>query len=144
MHTSIKSYNTLPDAAKKIRTQVFVEEQGFCEEFDQVDAHATHFLLTVEGAAVATCRIFPHGTDGTFVMGRLAVVKQYRGSGLGHKILAFAEKEAARQGAGKMLIHSQARAQGFYAACGYLPTGENDTEEGCPHVWMAKPLLPTE
>ena len=41
-------YDALPPEAAAIRQAVFVEEQGFQEEFDAIDRHALHtFLLSV-------------------------------------------------------------------------------------------------
>lgn len=42
-------YNTLPPEAAAIRQAVFVEEQGFQEEFDAIDRHALHLLLFADG-----------------------------------------------------------------------------------------------
>lgn len=41
----IKIYNQLPDEAKEIRLEVFVKEQGFEEEFDDIDETAAHIVL---------------------------------------------------------------------------------------------------
>ena len=46
----IKIYNQLPDEAKEIRLEVFVKEQGFEEEFDDIDETAAHISQT-PGAA---------------------------------------------------------------------------------------------
>ena len=40
-----KIYNQLPDEAKEIRLEVFVKEQGFEEEFDDIDKTAAHIVL---------------------------------------------------------------------------------------------------
>lgn len=40
-----KIYNQLPDEAKEIRLEVFVKEQGFEEEFDDIDETAAHIVL---------------------------------------------------------------------------------------------------
>ena len=41
-----KIYNQLPDEAKEIRLEVFVKEQGFEEEFDDIDETAASCCLT--------------------------------------------------------------------------------------------------
>ena len=41
----IKIYDTLPEEAVRIREVVFVEEQGFQDEFDEIDSYAKHLVL---------------------------------------------------------------------------------------------------
>ena len=65
-------------AARKIREKVFIEEQGFEVEFDNIDESATHILLTIDGDPAATGRVFPK-EDGVYILGRIAVLPQYRG-----------------------------------------------------------------
>ena len=54
----IKIYNQLPDEAKEIRLEVFVKEQGFEEEFDDIDETAAHIVLFDGSHPVGVCRIF--------------------------------------------------------------------------------------
>ena len=62
---TITVHPTLPQAARDIRQQVFVEEQGFQEEFDQIDQRARHLLLYQQGQPVATCRLYADGERNT-------------------------------------------------------------------------------
>ena len=71
---------------------------------------------------------------------RMAVDRRFRGAGAGRKLLEAAEDEARHQGATSMLLHAQRRAEGFYAAAGYVAEGEPFLEEGIEHVAMTKPL----
>lgn len=134
-----KIYDKLPKEAKKIRIEVFVEEQGFKEEFDSADSCATHVLALDNGKAVATCRYFCQ--DGYYLIGRIAVVKEYRGTGLGGKLLEFAKNQIEKSGGKEIRIHAQKRAEGFYQKQGYTSFGEVDYDEGCEHVWMKKSLI---
>ena len=54
-------YDALPPEAAAIRQAVFVEEQGFQEEFDAIDGHALHLLLFADGRPVGTLRAFTEG-----------------------------------------------------------------------------------
>ena len=54
----IESFNYLPLEAKNIRETVFVNEQGFNYEFDDIDDIATHLVLYTDDKAAATCRFF--------------------------------------------------------------------------------------
>lgn len=47
-----------PDAML-VRQEVFVEEQGFHDEFDDIDEIADHYLLYVDGEIAGCCRVFP-------------------------------------------------------------------------------------
>ena len=135
---TIKTYNELPAEAAKIREEVFVREQGFSEEFDTVDNSACHIVLFLDGKAVATCRYFSDG--GSYKVGRIAVLKNYRGRNFGSAVLLEAEKQIAMLGGRSVILHSQLQACGFYEKLGYVPYGEIEPEEGCPHIWMKKEL----
>lgn len=135
---TIKTYNELPAEAAKIREEVFVREQGFREEFDTVDNSAFHIVLFLDGKAVATCRYFPDGDS--YKVGRIAVLKNYRGRNFGSSVLLEAEKQIAMLGGRSVILHSQLQACGFYEKLGYVPYGEIEPEEGCPHIWMKKEL----
>ncbi len=130
---------TLPDGAREVRIKVFVEEQGFEEEFDTIDHRAYHALLTADDEPIGTGRVFiENGT--IWHIGRLAIKKPYRGQGKGAKILACLEHIAKEQGATETILGAQCRAQEFYTAQGYQPYGEIFYEEDCPHVMMKKEL----
>ena len=135
----IKVFYQLPDDAANIRVDVFVDEQGFCEEFDSDDINAIHFVGYIDGKAVATSRVLTLG-DGKYLIGRIAVVKLFRGKGLGSLIVNAAEEHIKSIGGKSILIHSQMRAAGFYEKIGYTKTGDYDEEEGCPHCMMVKQI----
>ncbi len=133
-------YKSLPQDGKKIREEVFISEQGFKNEYDEIDNFSTHYVLYDGKNPVAVCRSFYDETIDSFVIGRLAVKKAYRGKGLGSKILADAEKELIKQGAKSVSLHSQVAASKFYESCGYTQFGKIDFDEDCPHIWMKKVL----
>ena len=54
-----KSYDTLPQCAKDIRINVFINEQGFKEEFDELDGISNH-LVTFDGNK--PCGLYPRFT----------------------------------------------------------------------------------
>ena len=67
-------YDTLPDEAFQIRREVFVEEQGFRDEFDEDDKRAVHLVVFEEGRPIGTCRFFKKSEDGAgYLIGRIAV-----------------------------------------------------------------------
>lgn len=136
---TIEIYSSLPQAARDIRVAVFVAEQGFMEEFDQVDPIAAHILLS-DPEPVGVCRVFPGEEPGVYILGRLAVLPQRRGGGLGARLVAEAEAHVRRQGGCLLKLHAQCRASGFYEKLGYQAAGPVEEEEGVPHIWMHKVL----
>ena len=134
----VEIFHFLPDDAKQVRVTVFMQEQGFVDEFDAIDDVATHFVAFDAQQPVATCRVWPD-TDG-YHLGRLAVMKDYRGQGLGAFMLKQAEAYVASIGGASISLHAQCRAEAFYRKCGYLPYGEIDYDEGVEHVRMKKIL----
>ncbi len=137
----IKVYDSLPQEALEIRITVFVDEQGFVDEIDEVDGYATHLLLLNETSTpVATCRIFTDKDEDTYILGRLCVLKEYRGRGTGSLILKEAEIIAKQKGGSSLILHSQLQAKGFYEKSGYSQVGELEYEQGQPHIWMRKEL----
>ncbi len=136
----LEIYHDLPEAAMTVRQTVFVDEQGFCDEYDENDPISTHFVLFDGSDPIATCRVFPKTGTKDYYLGRMAVMKPYRGQGIGTRMIREAEAYLRATDAHTILLHSQSAAAGFYAACGYVPTGQCDEEQGCPHVWMKKIL----
>ncbi|MDE6613981.1 MAG: GNAT family N-acetyltransferase [Clostridia bacterium] len=132
-------YDHLPKMARAIREKVFVDEQGFQEEFDSADECATHILAFDGEVAVATCRFFKQ--DNYYLIGRIAVLKDYRGKNIGRDMLRHAEESIKSMGGQEIRIHAQLRAQGFYEKLGYKPFGEYDYDGSCKHVWMKKDII---
>ena len=69
---------TLPAEARKLREDVFIHEQGFENEFDEIDQSAHHVIYWESDRAVGTCRFFPAEEDGAYYIGRMAVAKDHR------------------------------------------------------------------
>ena len=85
-----ENYNFLPDEAKEIRIKVFVEEQGFKQEFDELDSICTHLVTFDNDKPCATVRFYEQNS--VYYIGRLAVLKEYRSKHLGAKIVNEAER----------------------------------------------------
>lgn len=136
----IKIFRDIPVEARKIRQEVFIDEQGFEYEFDEIDSFATHIVLYLDGTAAGVCRVFSDPKTGRMTLGRLAVSKAHRGRGLGTMLLKSAEEHSRSKGADELWLHAQRQAEHFYSSAGYTPIGETEYEEGCPHVWMMKKL----
>lgn len=149
-------YKTLTDPAREIRKNVFIDEQGFEEEYDEIDEVAVHFVLfedepssierssieqsAIEQSAIATCRVFWNEEMNAYTLGRLAVIAKSRGKNIGSILVHEVEKYVRLRGGTEIVLHAQCRASEFYRKLGFAEFGEVQDEEGCPHIWMRKPL----
>lgn len=136
----IKEYNYLPEEAIKIRNEVFVKEQGFVEEFDEIDHIAKHIVLYEKEQPISTCRIYFNIEKQSFVIGRIAVAMEWRGKNIGTKIINIAEDYIKTDGGKSVMLSAQERVAEFYEKQGYKKLGKAFLDEGCPHIWMKKNL----
>ena len=129
----------LPIEAKEIRTVVFVDEQGFREEFDTLDFEATHFLYFVDEKAIGVARIYFSKKHNMISVGRFAILKEYRHLGYGKKLMDSIEEFIKNKyGNTTIGLSSQKRAVNFYQKCGFKEVGEYYLDEDYPHIWMEK------
>jgi predicted GNAT family N-acyltransferase len=120
-----------------IRGQVFRDEQQVPEDIEQdgKDEGATHFLLTRETVPLGCGRMLPDGK-----IGRMAILQQHRGQGLGHQLLDFILEQARHQGIKRLYLHAQTHALDFYLGAGFIPFGDEFEEAGIPHSAMELPV----
>ena len=122
------------DACLAIRRVVFIEEQGvsFEEEVDGLDPEATHLLAHHEGVAVGTARILFQ--DDKAKVGRVAVLKSERGTGLGAALIQAAIDVArGKNGIARVVLGAQTHALGFYERLGFNAFGPIYDDAGIPH-----------
>ena len=121
-----------------IRKTVFVDEQGFTDEPDQDehDADAKHFVMFDGSRAVATCRLYWDEAHATYILGRFAVLKEYRGIGVGSEIMDQVIAYVKSVKGKSVSLHAQLSAKAFYERFGFAAEGEPDEEQGQPHIWM--------
>ena len=140
MDIQTKCFEQLPEEAAMIRRKVFIEEQGFVNEFDETDSKALHIVLYADSSPAGVCRVFYSEEYKAYAVGRFAVLKEFRGEHLGARILKAAEAEILRRGEHSAVLSSQKQAMGFYEKQGYKPVGDFYSDEGCPHIRMIKEL----
>jgi predicted GNAT family N-acyltransferase len=121
-----------------IRLRVFVKEQGVPEdiELDQDDRRAIHLLALASGKAVGTTRVVVRA--GRAKIGRMAVLKSYRGKGVGKQLLKHAITTAEKLRARKIYLHAQVGVIEFYEKLHFYCVGPVFDEAGIPHrkmVW---------
>src|SRR5581483_7683423 len=126
------------EQAWTIRRRVFIEEQHVPEEIemDEDDAQAFHALALDGDLPVGCGRMMTH--DGYVKIGRMAVLRERRGEGIGRNILEFLMEHARQQGFGRAVLHAQLTAEGFYLKNAYLPEGEIFEEAGIAHRRMSR------
>lgn len=125
--------------AMDIRRRVFVEEQGFNDEFDDIDKNAYHVVIFVKERYAATGRLFKD-KNGNAHIGRIAVLRDFRNRSLGSFIIAILEKKALELNLNNIELSAQIQAMDFYIKLGYSPVGEEYLDENCPHIKMVKKL----
>lgn len=135
-----KKFHMLCEDAKRIREEVFVQEQGFQNEIDALDETATHLVFYDGDTPVGTCRYYLESQDGVYHVGRVAVVKEYRGKNMGRHIMETLEQLIASEGGQKVVLSAQVRVRGFYEKSGYIAVGDTYYEEKCEHIFMEKVL----
>lgn len=123
-----------------LRHEVFVVEQGYTSEgeVDALDPDSLHLLAQQEGVPVATARV--HIQEGTAKVGRVCVMKNQRGLGLGADLITAAVELAGANNADRVILGAQAHAVGFYAKLGFEPYGKVYDDEGEPHQMMERIL----
>ncbi len=127
------------DLCYHVRKIVFVDEQGFAgeTEYDNFDQVSYHLEVMNNNEIVATARVFKeHETDTAYHCGRICILKEYRGTGLGLTIMEQIKLKAIELKATALELSAQVRAKEFYAKAGYTEYGETYLDEGCPHVMM--------
>ncbi len=135
----IKVFDKIPNEARFIRETVFLDEQGFEKEYDENDNIAKHIVIYDESTAVATCRVYWDSEVNCHHVGRIAVLKPYRGKGLGIKIVSEAEHLVKELGGKEVFISGQLRVAEFYKnKLGYTQYGDTYLEENVPHVALKK------
>jgi predicted GNAT family N-acyltransferase len=124
------------EKAFSIRLRVFVKEQGVPRaiELDRDDTPALHLLACCGERPVGTARVVLKG--GAAKIGRMAVLKSYRGKGIGRRLLRRAVKEARQKGAKRIYLHAQVPVIGFYEKLAFRATGHVFMEAGIPHRKM--------
>ena len=137
-YIEIGDWTLMQAAAQTVRTAVFVHEQGIApeDEWDADDATALHAVLfDLHGTPLGNARLL-QPSDNIAKVGRMAVLRQERGHGYGARLLLALLREARRRGNKEVRLSAQRSAEGFYAAHGFVISGEPFDEVGIPHIEM--------
>jgi predicted GNAT family N-acyltransferase len=129
----------IAEQARQVRDAVFVAEQKVPRaiEWDEHDAVSRHVIARdADGGAIGTGRLLPHGNPGH--IGRMAVLADWRGKGVGRALLERLLELAAASHMQHLALHAQTQAGGFYRRFGFVEDGPEFMEAGIPHRTMRR------
>ena len=118
-----------------IRETVFFDEQGFKEDYDDIDDVCTHCILYVDNQAAGCARFFIDENN-HMKLGRFAILKQYRKKGFGKIIVNSIADNTVMLGYNKIYLSAQVHAIKFYESCGFKVISDTYLDEHCEHVDM--------
>lgn len=123
---------------KFIRTQVFINEQCIDEkeEFDGTDEKFNSKIVVLydNNKPFATGRLIE--INNKLFIGRVAILKQYRGLNYGKKLMETLIQKAKQLNYKEIYIHAQSYAKKFYEKCGFIVFGEEFFEANITHLNM--------
>ncbi|MBE9567929.1 MAG: GNAT family N-acetyltransferase [Proteobacteria bacterium] len=131
----VTDWSTDRNELSQIRRQVFIEEQDVPEdlEWDELDESSTHFIVTDHKKPIACARLTTAGQ-----IGRMAVLSEYRGRGIGSRLLQAVLQAAQQRDLPDVYLHAQVSAIPFYVRHGFTCRGETFSEAGIAHREMIK------
>lgn len=123
--------------AQLIRRSVFIEEQNIAEEdeWDEQDVVSLHFVVYVENQPIATARLLSDHS-----VGRVAVLKEYRGQNIGLKLMLDIIQMAKTENREFLKLSSQVHATPFYTRLGFTTVGDEYLDCGIQHIEMIQHL----
>lgn len=137
MIVKIVSWKDAGSALADIRRRVFIEEQSVPEnlEWDGMDDDAVHVLALDATRAIGCARMLPGGR-----IGRMAVLPEWRGRGVGRAMLETLIALSREQGLAHVSLSAQTHAIPFYAKSGFKVRSEIYDDAGIPHRDMVLAL----
>lgn len=132
-HIEVADWDTRQGQIKEVRTRVFIREQGVPEEleWDEKDRESIHLLALLDsGEAIGTARMFHNH------IGRMCVLPDWRGKGVGRRLLATLLDLTRQHGMEAPILHAQTSAIGFYEKSGFIASGPLFMDAGIAHRTM--------
>lgn len=143
IHIELVEWTQAQPAIRLIRETVFVREQGVPLEleWDGQDPLYQHVLAwSDQREPIGTGRLYQEGKQAR--LGRMAVLKEHRGRGVGRALLSALLDLAQTRGMTKVYLAAQVPVVGFYEKQGFQAMGEVFDDAGIPHRAMMR-VLPT-
>ena len=136
----ILSWSEVLPLARPVREKVFIDEQKVPREleWDEWDERCDHAIACApDGRAIGTARLAHDGR-----LGRMAVLRECRGRGVGAALLEALLERARELSLSRVTLHAQTHAAGFYRRFGFSERGGEFLEAGIPHLEMTLELSP--
>ena len=127
------TWQELKPYAEVIRRAVFIEGQNIAEsdEWDDLDNISLHFIVFEANKAIATARLLQNDS-----VGRVAVLEEFRGLGVGKLLMLEIIVQAKQQQRTKLQLSAQQHAISFYENLGFKAEGDFYLDCGIPHINM--------
>ena len=116
-----------------IREKVFIKEQKVTPqlEWDGIDEKAIHFLVYKDEKAIGCARALV--IENHMQLGRMAILKEYRGEGIGSNLIEKAVTTAKLNQLSSIYISAQCHAIDFYKKFGFKVTSDIYLDAEIPH-----------
>ena len=119
-----------------IRKTVLIREQNVPQglELDGLDKISLHVIVFCRNKPIGCARARIEKRVAR--LERIALLKSWRGKGVGNELMSYLIRYCSKKGAGKIIMHSQYYLKNFYAKFGFKPFGSPFTEAGIKHLEM--------
>ncbi|MEO8405728.1 MAG: GNAT family N-acetyltransferase [Chitinophagaceae bacterium] len=129
------------DQMIELRMDILRRPLGLTFTPEQLTKENDDWLIgAFENDELVGCCVLTHYDAATIQLRQMAVKKNIQSSGIGKKIVAFAEKLGQQKGYNILMMHARNVALGFYQKCGYEIRGNEFIEVTVPHHYMEKKL----
>ena len=127
------NWNQFSQGICEVRKKVFIQEQNVPSsiEMDGNDLECYQFLAKYKNKPIGTARLRKYGK-----IESVSVIKQYRGLGIGLKIMEIVLTKANSLGINEIYLHSQMESKDFYESIGFITMGESFLEADIEHIKM--------
>lgn len=135
VHIRLADWHKDNAALRRIREAVFINEQSVAPEleWDSEDSQAIHFLALEDDYPIGTARLLSDGH-----IGRVSVLRDWRGLKVGERLMQAAIAEAEQRGLRQQHLSAQVHATAFYERLGFRIVSDEYLEAGIPHVDMLR------
>ncbi len=123
------------EKAKPLREEVFMDEQGFTFDYDEMDAESWHIVGYDDDELIGTARMHKYD-DISYKIGRVAVKKSYRRGYVGDLMMKTLQNKIVSLGSLRAVVSAQLSVKDFYTFEGYVPFGDIYEIDGVAHTMM--------
>jgi len=135
----IDTQHDLYESERELRLEVLRKPLGIdrVEKFPFED-ESLH-LVALDGPRVVGCLLF-HPEDKTGRLYQMAVAGEFRGIGMGKRLIRHLERRLSKEGFKSLYLHARMPVIGFYEKCGFTVDSDIFIEIGIEHRKMVKKI----